>query len=119
MNILHGDGLSCGKAIVEHREIKAISFTGSTRAGREIAAIAAPMFKKISLELGGKNPILIFDDCNYEEMLATTVQSSFRNQGQICLCGSRIYVEKSIYKKFKNDFVARVKELKVGDPNLC
>ena len=119
LNILHGDGLSCGKAIVEHREIKAISFTGSTRAGREIAAIAAPMFKKMSLELGGKNPILIFDDCNYEEMLATTVQSSFRNQGQICLCGSRIYVEKSIYKKFKNDFVARVKELKVGDPNIA
>ena len=117
LNILHGDGLSCGKAIVEHPEIKAISFTGSTRAGRDIAAIAAPMFKKMSLELGGKNPVLIFDDCNYEEMLATTVQSSFRNQGQICLCGSRIYVEKSIYEKFKNDFIARVKQLKVGDPN--
>jgi aminomuconate-semialdehyde/2-hydroxymuconate-6-semialdehyde dehydrogenase len=117
LNILHGDGLSCGKAMVEQPEIKAISFTGSTRAGRDIAAIAAPMFKKISLELGGKNPILIFDDCNYEEMLATTVQSSFRNQGQICLCGSRIYVEKSIYEKFKTDFVARVKALRVGDPN--
>ena len=117
LNILHGDGLSCGKAIVEHPEIKAISFTGSTRAGRDIASIAAPMFKKMSLELGGKNPVLIFDDCNYEEMLATTVQSSFRNQGQICLCGSRIYVEKSIYEKFKNDFIARVKQLKVGDPN--
>ncbi len=117
LNILHGDGLSCGKAMVEHPEIKAISFTGSTRAGRDIAAIAAPMFKKISLELGGKNPVLIFDDCNYEEMLTTTVQSSFRNQGQICLCGSRIYVEKSIYEKFKKDFVARVKALKVGDPN--
>jgi aminomuconate-semialdehyde/2-hydroxymuconate-6-semialdehyde dehydrogenase len=117
LNILHGDGLSCGKAMVEQPEIKAISFTGSTRAGREIAAIAAPMFKKISLELGGKNPVLIFDDCNYEEMLATTVQSSFRNQGQICLCGSRIYVEKSIYEKFKTDFVARVKALRVGDPN--
>jgi aminomuconate-semialdehyde/2-hydroxymuconate-6-semialdehyde dehydrogenase len=117
LNILHGDGLSCGKAMVEQPEIKAISFTGSTRAGRDIAAIAAPMFKKISLELGGKNPILIFDDCNYEEMLATTVQSSFRNQGQICLCGSRIYVEKSIYEKFKTDFVTRVKALNVGDPN--
>jgi aminomuconate-semialdehyde/2-hydroxymuconate-6-semialdehyde dehydrogenase len=117
LNILHGDGLSCGKAMVEQPEIKAISFTGSTRAGRDIAAIAAPMFKKISLELGGKNPVLIFDDCNYEEMLATTVQSSFRNQGQICLCGSRIYVEKSIYEKFKTDFVARVKALRVGDPN--
>ncbi len=117
LNILHGDGLNCGKAMVEHPEIKAISFTGSTRAGRDIAAIAAPMFKKISLELGGKNPILIFDDCNYEEMLTTTVQSSFRNQGQICLCGSRIYVEKSIYEKFKKDFIERVKALKVGDPN--
>ena len=117
LNILHGDGLNCGKAMVEHPEIKAISFTGSTRAGRDIAAIAAPMFKKTSLELGGKNPILIFDDCNYEEMLTTTVQSSFRNQGQICLCGSRIYIEKSIYEKFKKDFIERVKALKVGDPN--
>lgn len=117
LNIVHGLGPSAGEAIVRHPKIKAISFTGSTRAGVEIARIAAPMFKKLSLELGGKNPNLIFADCDYEKMLDTTVRSSFNNQGQICLCGSRIYVEKSIYAKFKKDFVARVKNLKVGNPN--
>ncbi|MEP7146787.1 MAG: aldehyde dehydrogenase family protein, partial [bacterium] len=78
--------------------------------------IAAPMFKKLSLELGGKNPNIIFADCDFEKMLETTVQSSFRNQGEICLCGSRIFVEKNIYEKFKIDFVDKVKKLKVGDP---
>lgn len=116
-NILHGQGPRVGAAIVQHPAIKAISFTGSTRAGAEIARVAAPMFKKLSLELGGKNPNLIFADCDYEEMLATTVRSSFNNQGQICLCGSRIYVEASIYERFKQDFVARTKALKVGFPS--
>ncbi len=117
LNIVHGLGPSAGEAIVRHPQIKAISFTGSTRAGAEIARIAAPMFKKLSLELGGKNPNLIFADCDYDKMLDTTVRSSFNNQGQICLCGSRIYVEKSIYPKFKKDFLERVNKLKVGDPN--
>jgi aminomuconate-semialdehyde/2-hydroxymuconate-6-semialdehyde dehydrogenase len=81
-----------------------------------MARTAAPMFKKLSLELGGKNPNIIFADCNYEKMLSITVKSSFANQGQICLCGSRIFVEKSIYSKFKNDFISRVKQLKVGNP---
>lgn len=116
LNILHGTGPSAGAAIVAHPEVKAISFTGSTRAGAEIARTAAPVFKKLSLELGGKNPNIIFADCNYEKMLETSVRSSFNNQGQICLCGSRIYVEKSIYERFKSDFVARVKSLRVGDP---
>lgn len=116
LNILHGTGTGVGAAIVKHPRVKAVSFTGSTRAGREIAAVAAPMFKKLSLELGGKNPVLIFADCNYEEMLATTIRSSFTNQGQICLCSSRIYVERSIYEKFRNDFVEKTKQLKVGDP---
>jgi aminomuconate-semialdehyde/2-hydroxymuconate-6-semialdehyde dehydrogenase len=116
LNILHGQGPSVGAAIVRHPHIKAISFTGSTRAGAEIARIAAPVFKKMSLELGGKNPNIIFADCDYNKMLDTTVRSSFNNQGQICLCGSRIYVEKSLYQKFKTDFVERVKALKVGDP---
>lgn len=116
LNIIHGTGPSAGAAIVKHPKIKAVSFTGSTRAGREIATVAAPMFKKLSLELGGKNPVVIFADCDYEEMLNTTIRSSFTNQGQICLCGSRIYVERSIFEKFKNDFVARAKQLKVGDP---
>src|SRR5690554_1764735 len=116
LNIVHGTGPSAGEAIVAHRDIKAISFTGGTKTGEHIARIAAPMFKKLSLELGGKNPNIIFADCNYEKMLAVTVRSSFSNQGQICLCGSRIFIEKSIYEKFKKDFIAKVKQLKVGNP---
>lgn len=116
LNIVHGNGPNCGSEIVKHPDIKAISFTGSTRAGKDIASVAAPMFKKISLELGGKNPNIIFADCDWEKMIRTTVQSSFANQGQICLCGSRILVEESIYERFKTDFVARIKALKVGDP---
>lgn len=116
LNIVHGDGPNCGSAMVAHPAIKAISFTGSTRAGQQIASVAAPMFKKISLELGGKNPNIIFADCNWEKMMRTTIQSSFSNQGQICLCGSRILIEKSIYKKFKDEFIERVKKLTVGDP---
>ena len=116
LNIVHGLGAKAGSAIVAHKEIKAISFTGGTKTGQEIARVAAPMFKKLSLELGGKNPNIIFADCNYEEMLKTTVLSSFSNQGQICLCGSRIFVEKPLYERFKTDFVARVGQLKIGDP---
>ncbi len=116
LNIIHGNGPNCGSAIVAHPEIKAISFTGSTRAGKEIAATAAPMFKKISLELGGKNPNIIFADCDWEKMMRTTLQSSFANQGQICLCGSRILIEESIYEQFKAEFIERAKKLTVGDP---
>ena len=118
LNIIHGTGPSCGEAIVKHPEVKAISFTGSTKAGERIASIAAPMFKKLSLELGGKNPTIIFADCNWEKMMTTTIQSSFSNQGQICLCGSRILIEFSIYEKFKKEFIQRTKELIVGDPLL-
>ena len=116
LNIVHGKGSSAGEAIVKHPEIKAISFTGGTITGSHIAKIASPMFKKLSLELGGKNPNIIFSDCNYEDMLITTVRSSFANQGQICLCGSRIFVEEGIYEKFKKDFIAEVGKLKVGNP---
>ena len=116
LNIVQGLGPKVGAAIVAHKDIEAISFTGGTKTGEEIARTAAPMFKKLSLELGGKNPNIIFADCNYEEMLATTVRSSFANQGQICLCGSRIFVERPIYAKFKTDFVARASALKIGDP---
>lgn len=116
LNILHGTGPDCGEGIVKHPAIKAISFTGSTRAGERIASIAAPMFKKLSLELGGKNPNIIFADCDWDKMIKTTVQSSFSNQGQICLCGSRILVEETVYEKFKADFIAEVSKLKVGDP---
>ncbi len=116
LNIVHGFGTKVGQAIVEHPEVPVISFTGGTVTGKRIAAIAAPMFKKLSLELGGKNPNIIFDDCDFEEALNTTIKSSFANQGQICLCGSRIFVQESIYEKFKNAFVEKTKQLKVGDP---
>jgi aminomuconate-semialdehyde/2-hydroxymuconate-6-semialdehyde dehydrogenase len=117
LNIVHGLGTTTGQAIVEHPNIKAISFTGGTKTGALIARVAAPMFKKLSLELGGKNPNIIFADCDYNKMLETTVRSSFANQGQICLCGSRILVEEKIYEKFKIDFIKKVKQLKVGHPS--
>ncbi|MCR8668373.1 aldehyde dehydrogenase [Aestuariibaculum sp. M13] len=117
LNIVHGLGSTTGQAIIEHPDIKAISFTGGTKTGAHIAKTAAPMFKKLSLELGGKNPNIIFADCDYKDMLETTVRSSFSNQGQICLCGSRIFVEHSIYEQFKTDFVNKVKQLKVGHPS--
>ena len=116
LNVVHGLGAKVGAAIVGHRETKAVSFTGGTKTGEEIARTAAPMFKKLSLELGGKNPNIIFADCNYDEMLATTVRSSFSNQGEICLCGSRIFVERRLYDRFKHDFVERASALKIGDP---
>ena len=116
LNIVHGLGQRVGASITEHPAIKAISFTGGTATGAQIAKVAAPMFKKLSLELGGKNPNIIFADCNYDKMLAVTLHSSFANQGQICLCGSRIFIERPIYEKFKKDFVAKVKTLKVGNP---
>ena len=116
LNIIQGLGTTVGQAIVAHPKIKAISFTGGTKTGAHIARVAAPMFKKLSLELGGKNPNIIFADCDYDKMLATTVRSSFANQGQICLCGSRIFVEEKIFKQFKKDFIAAVSLLKVGNP---
>lgn len=116
LNIVHGLGPKVGSAITEHPEIKAISFTGGTQTGAIIAKTAAPMFKKLSLELGGKNPNIIFADCDFDEMLKTTMRSSFANQGQICLCGSRILIERSIYEKFRNEFVAKTKKMQVGDP---
>ena len=116
LNIIQGYGHKAGAAIVSHPKINAVTFTGGTKTGEEIARTAAPMFKKLSLELGGKNPNIVFADCNYEEMLKTTVQSSFRNQGEICLCGSRIFIEKKIYEKFKTDFTEKVRKLRVGDP---
>ncbi len=116
LNIIHGYGHKVGKAIVSHKDIPAISFTGGTKTGEEIARIAAPMFKKISLELGGKNPNIIFADCDFDKAVQTTVRSSFSSQGEICLCGSRIFVERSIYDQFKSAFVEEVKKLKVGNP---
>ena len=116
LNIVHGVGQHCGEGIVKHPDIKAISFTGSTKAGERIAALAAPMFKKLSLELGGKNPNIIFNDCNWEKMMTETIRSSFGNMGQICLCGSRILLERTAYENFKKYFVEITKKLLVGDP---
>ena len=116
LNIVHGLGTTVGQAIVEHEHIKAISFTGGTQTGKQIAATAAPMFKKLSLELGGKNPTIIFADCEFNETVNQVVTASFSNQGEICLCGSRLFIEKPIYDKFKTAFIAKVNALKVGDP---
>jgi aminomuconate-semialdehyde/2-hydroxymuconate-6-semialdehyde dehydrogenase len=116
LNIVHGLGSRAGQAIIEHPDVSAISFTGGTVTGKKIAATAAPMFKKLSLELGGKNPNIIFSDCDFEQAVATSIQSSFSNQGEICLCGSRIFVERNIYEKFVHEFAERTMKLTVGDP---
>jgi aminomuconate-semialdehyde/2-hydroxymuconate-6-semialdehyde dehydrogenase len=116
LNIVHGLGHEVGEALVKHNHVKAISFTGGTQTGKAIASIAAPLFKKLSLELGGKNPNIIFADCDFDEMLNTTLRSSFANQGQICLCGSRIFIERPLYEKFRDAFVAQVRQMKVSNP---
>lgn len=116
LNIIHGTGPRVGSAIVSHPDIPVISFTGGTKTGAEISRIAAPMFKKLSLELGGKNPNIIFEDCDFDHAVSTSIKSSFSNQGEICLCGSRIFIQRSIYDKFKEAFISKVKGLKTGDP---
>jgi aminomuconate-semialdehyde/2-hydroxymuconate-6-semialdehyde dehydrogenase len=116
LNIVHGLGGKVGAAITAHQDVPMISFTGGTATGETIARTAAPMFKKLSLELGGKNPNIIFADCDFEDALKTSLRSSFANQGQICLCGSRIFIERPIYEKFRDAFVERVKNMKVGPP---
>ena len=116
LNVLHGLGPKVGVGIVEHAGVKAVSFTGGTRTGADIASRAAPKFKKLSLELGGKNPVLVFADCDWDLALETAIRAAFTNQGEICFCGSRIYIEKSIYGKFRDAFVERAKALTQGDP---
>jgi aminomuconate-semialdehyde/2-hydroxymuconate-6-semialdehyde dehydrogenase len=117
LNIVHGSGPAVGEAIVTHDTVKAISFTGSTRTGVAIASAAAPRLKKVSLELGGKNPAIVFDDFDFSDAsLATIVRSGFANQGEICLCGSRLLVQRGIYDRFREAYLERVRALKVGDP---
>lgn len=116
LNIVHGLGAKVGQAISEHKGIPVISFTGGTATGARIASTAAPMFKKLSLELGGKNPNIIFEDCDFDKALNTSVSSSFANQGQICLCGSRIFIQRGLYDKFRDAFVEKVSRMKVGAP---
>lgn len=116
LNIVHGLGATTGNEIISSHEIDLVSFTGGTATGAHIAKIIAPKFKKMSLELGGKNPNIIFNDCDFEAAIKTSLNSSFANQGQICLCGSRILVQRGIYEKFKTEFVNQVSQMKVGDP---
>jgi aminomuconate-semialdehyde/2-hydroxymuconate-6-semialdehyde dehydrogenase len=117
LNIVHGLGPKVGQGIVEHPDIKAVSFTGSTRTGAAIAAECAKSFKKVSLEMGGKNPAIVFADADLSETnLDTIVRSGFSNQGEICLCGSRLLVQRSIHEDFKQRYLERVQSLRVGDP---
>jgi aminomuconate-semialdehyde/2-hydroxymuconate-6-semialdehyde dehydrogenase len=116
LNIVHGVGAKVGQALVEHAKVRAISFTGGTQTGARIAATAAPRFKKLSLEMGGKNPNIVFADCDFERAVATSVRSSFFNQGEICLSGSRIFIERPIFDKFRDEFVRRTQALRVADP---
>jgi aminomuconate-semialdehyde/2-hydroxymuconate-6-semialdehyde dehydrogenase len=116
LNIVHGSGASAGAPIISHPDIHAISFTGGTKTGADIARVAAPMFKKMSLELGGKNPTIVFADADLAQAIPAAIRAAFTNQGEICLCGSRILVERSIYDRFRDEFVQGVKALKVGDP---
>ncbi len=116
INIIHGLGAKAGEAITSHPQIPVISFTGGTATGAKVAAAAGPHFKKVSLELGGKNPNVIFADADLEQAVTTSIQSSFANQGEICLCGSRIFVERSIHDEFTDRLVAATRKLRIGDP---
>lgn len=116
LNVVHGGGVEAGEAIVQHDAVRAVSFTGSTTVGRRIAGIAGPLLKKVSLELGGKNPTLVFADSDWKHHLDLIVRSAFQNSGQICLCGSRILVERRIYGEFRDALVERALALRPGDP---
>jgi aminomuconate-semialdehyde/2-hydroxymuconate-6-semialdehyde dehydrogenase len=117
LNIVQGRGPSVGQTIVEHPQVKAVSFTGSTATGARIASVAAMQFKKVSLEMGGKNPAIVFADADLSDAnMDTIVRSGFANQGEICLCGSRLLVQRPIYEAFRERYLARVRELRVGDP---
>jgi aminomuconate-semialdehyde/2-hydroxymuconate-6-semialdehyde dehydrogenase len=118
LNIIHGTGPKAGEPMVNHPDVVAISFTGGTQTGATISRIAAPQFKKLSLELGGKNPTIVFADYKKDDLINETVRASFFNQGEICLAGSRVFVEASCYEEFKRQFVEKVQALKVGDPRL-
>jgi aminomuconate-semialdehyde/2-hydroxymuconate-6-semialdehyde dehydrogenase len=118
LNIIHGTGSHTGNALISNKSVKAITFTGSTAVGRHIASVAAPQLKKISLELGGKNPALVFADCHFDKTVKELVRASFSNQGEICLCSSRLLIQDSIYERFKTAFVQQASEMKTGNPLL-
>src|SRR5437764_12164569 len=116
LNVVHGTGPNVGAVITAHSKINTISFTGGTVTGRKVAEACAPLFKKVSLELGGKNPNIVFADANLDAAITGSLRSSFANQGQICLCGSRVFVERSAYKDFVERFIERTSQLRLGDP---
>ncbi|HET7452390.1 MAG TPA: aldehyde dehydrogenase, partial [Thermoanaerobaculia bacterium] len=116
VNIVHGRGAEAGRALTAHPDVPLISFTGGTKTGADVMAHAGPLFKKVSLELGGKNPNIVFADADLDEAVATSISSSFSNQGEICLCGSRIFVERPVFDRFLERFVDRTKKLRIGDP---
>ena len=116
LNIVHGIGSKMGDALTSHPDTPIVSFTGGTQTGQHISKLAAPMFKKLSLELGGKNPNIIFADANFDKSVAIAVKAAFSNQGQICLCGSRLFIERTIYEKFKIALIKKASLLKVGNP---
>ncbi len=117
VNLVHGDGAGSGAPLVAHSDVDLVSFTGGTTTGEKVATSAAPSFKKLSLELGGKNASVVFADCDMESTVAGVVRAGFLNQGQICLCGSRILVEYSIYEDFRGRLVDAVEAMRVGDPS--
>ena len=117
VNLVHGDGVGAGAPLVAHSDVDLVSFTGGTSTGEKVAASAAPAFKKLSLELGGKNASVVFADCDMESTVAGVVRAGFLNQGQVCLCGSRILIEDSIYDEFRDRFIDAVEAMRVGDPS--
>jgi len=117
VNLVHGDGVGAGAPLVAHSDVDLVSFTGGTSTGEKVAASAAPAFKKLSLELGGKNASVVFADCDMESTVTGVVRAGFLNQGQVCLCGSRILVEDSIYDEFRDRFIDAVEAMRVGDPS--
>ena len=117
VNLVHGDGMGAGSPLVSHENVSLVSFTGGTSTGSIVAKSAASSFKKLSLELGGKNASIIFDDCDLENTVKGVVRSGFLNQGQVCLCGSRILVQEKIYEEFVEKFISEVESMKIGDPS--
>jgi len=117
VNLVHGDGAGAGAPLVAHSDVDLVSFTGGTSTGEKVAASAAPAFKKLSLELGGKNASIVFADCDMDSTVAGVVRAGFLNQGQVCLCGSRVLVEDSVYAEFRDRFVDAVEAMRIGDPS--
>ena len=117
VNLVHGDGISAGAPLTSHPDVDLVSFTGGTATGAKVAAAASPQFKKLSLELGGKNASIVFADCDLEKTVEGVTRAAFLNQGQVCLCGSRILIEDSIYDEFVERFVDSVESMKIGDPS--